>query len=320
MKVTILGAGLMGSQIGVEYALGGHDVVFVSLSAERAARRVEAAFALAVACGLASAEAALTAQSGVTLETEIDAIRDDCRIVVESVVEDLAVKGGVLAEAAAAAPAAILATNTSSLSIQEIGEASGATERLIGTHYWNPPLLMPLVEVVRSERTQSGIVEEMTETLVALGKRPVTVEKDVPGFVWNRLQMALLRESVWLVEAGVASPEAIDEIVRDGLARRWRYTGPFQTAALGGAETFEKIAANLWPEISGATEPPSFRRWLPREQDDLEDLRERRDRGLRDDLDRDRGVGAGLVDAVSNSGELLGRPSGTGGETWGGPG
>ncbi|MBA3415378.1 MAG: 3-hydroxyacyl-CoA dehydrogenase family protein [Chloroflexia bacterium] len=284
MHVAILGAGLMGSQIGVEYALGGHSVVFVSRSRERAARRVRDAISLAVESGLASAEAGRAAQDGIAVETEPGAIGGDCRLVVETVVEDLAVKGEVLAEVAAVAPEAILATNTSSLSILAIGEACRAPERVVGTHYWNPPLLMPLVEVVRSERTRPGIAEEITATLLKLGKRPVLVEKDAPGFVWNRLQLALLREAIWIVEHGVASPETVDEVVRDGLARRWRYTGPFQTAALGGAATFEKIAANLWPGLSAATELRDLRRWLPGEADDLGELRERRDRGLRRDL------------------------------------
>ena len=284
MKVAVLGAGLMGSQIGVEYALGGHSVTFVSRTRSAAEERVRNALLLAEASGLATGAEIHAGADRITVESTADAIATDCQVVVENVVEDLKVKGNVLAEAAAVAPSAILATNTSSLSILAIGEACGAAERVVGTHYWNPPLLMPLVEVVRSERTRPGIVAEMIVTLEGLGKRPVRVEKDVPGFVWNRLQLALLREAVWIVEQGVASPDAVDEIVRDGLARRWRYTGPFQTAALGGAETFERVAANLWPVISDATELRNLRRWLPGDADALLRLRERRDRGLRGDL------------------------------------
>ncbi len=301
MNIGILGAGLMGSQIGVEYAVGGHDVTFVTRSPESARQRVEHAFTLAEGSGLASSPEVVAARGRTVVTSEIAAIGGDCAVVVENVVEDLGVKGGVLAEAATAAPDAILATNTSSLSILAIGAACGAPERVVGTHYWNPPLLMPLVEVIRSERTRPGIVEKMTATLRALGKRPVPVEKDVPGFVWNRMQMALLREAVWIVEHGVASPEAVDEIVRDGLARRWRHTGPFQTAALGGAETFERVAANLWPEISAATELRDLRRWLPTDGRDLAGVRERRDRGLRGDLAADRMARAGALAAASGT-------------------
>jgi 3-hydroxybutyryl-CoA dehydrogenase len=131
--------------------------------------------------------------------------------------------------------------------------------------------------------------------LRALGKRPVLVDRDVQGFAWNRLQLALLREAVWLVENGVASPETVDEIVRDGLARRWRYTGPFQTAALGGAETFERVAALLWPALSQATSLQNLRQWLDENLETTGPLRERRDRGLAADMRADaaRDVGSG---------------------------
>jgi 3-hydroxyacyl-CoA dehydrogenase len=110
----------------------------------------------------------------------------------------------------------------------------------------------------------------------------------VDGFAWNRLQLALLREAVWLVENGVAVPETVDAIVRDGLARRWRYTGPFQTAALGGAATFERIAANLWPVLSCADGVANLRRWLDEAPETTGPLRERRDAGLAADLRADR--------------------------------
>jgi 3-hydroxybutyryl-CoA dehydrogenase len=128
----------------------------------------------------------------------------------------------------------------------------------------------------------------MTATLRQLGKRPVLVDRDVPGFAWNRLQFALLREAVWLVENGVASPDTVDEIVRDGLARRWRFTGPFQTAALGGPATFERIANNLWPELSSATSLQDLRRWLDEDTATTTNLRERRDDGLVNELLHDR--------------------------------
>ena len=101
----------------------------------------------------------------------------------------------------------------------ELAERVGTPARTLGTHYWNPPLLMPLVEVVAGERTDPGAVGRVAETLRALGKRPVSC-RDVPGFVWNWLQMAVLREAVSLCERGVASPETVDEILTYGLARR----------------------------------------------------------------------------------------------------
>lgn len=283
MRVALIGAGLMGAQIAAEYALGGHDVQVVAPRPEPADERIGRAFDLVVVLGLADATAASAARDRVALGTDPGAIDPATVIVVESVSEDLATKGDVLGAAGSAAPQAVLASNTSSIPITRIGEAAGAPERTIGTHYWNPPLLMPLVEIIATERTAPGIVEVATDALRGLGKRPVVARRDVPGFVWNRLQFALLREAVWLVEQGVASPETVDEIVRDGLARRWRHTGPFQTAALGGGANFQRIANNLWPELSAAASLDGLLDLLPGD-DALAGVRERRDAGLLRDL------------------------------------
>jgi 3-hydroxybutyryl-CoA dehydrogenase len=287
VKVVVLGPGLMGSQIACEYALGGHDVVVLARRPEVARERIARALATAQEHGLASAEQATAAGERLTFAEDPGAA-GGARIIVESVVEDLAEKATALAPVIAAAPEAIVASNTSSIPITEIGAAIGAPERTVGAHYWNPPLLMPLVEVIRGEATAESVVQELVSTLRGLGKRPVLVDRDVPGFVWNRLQLALLREAVWIVERGVASPETVDEIVRDGLARRWRYTGPFQTAALGGAATFERVAENLWPVLSRSRKLSDLRQWLDESPETTRALRERRDEGLATDLHADR--------------------------------
>jgi 3-hydroxybutyryl-CoA dehydrogenase len=287
LKVAVAGPGLMGSQIGVEYALGGHRVTFVARDAGKARRRIDDAFALVEQLELGPAASIGLARDRVRVVDDLAELDPHTDLAVESIVEDLDEKVALLHGLAARLPAAILASNTSSISITDLGEGTGASERMIGTHYWNPPLLMPLVEVITTERLRPDLVSRVVATLTDLGKRPILAERDVPGFIWNRLQLALLREAVWLAENGVASPEAIDQAVRDGLARRWRYTGPFQTAALGGADTFQRIAANLWPVLSDADRLTDIRRWLNEDPDVLERARTRRDQGLRDDLRRE---------------------------------
>ncbi|MDQ3694257.1 MAG: 3-hydroxyacyl-CoA dehydrogenase family protein [Chloroflexota bacterium] len=287
MNVVVAGPGLMGAQIGAEYALGRHRVVFLARDAARARGRIAAAFQLARDLSVYPPPAIAAASDRVSIVAGVDELEPDIDLVIESIAERLAEKVTMLRALASLLPRAILASNTSSLSITEIGEGAGAPGRMIGTHYWNPPLLMPLVEVIRTDRTDPAIVTVMTETLTDLGKRPILAERDVPGFIWNRMQLALLREAVWLAENGVASPEAIDQVVREGLARRWRYTGPFQTAALGGAATFERIAENLWPVLSNADQLAGLRRWLNEDPEVLGRTREQRDTGLRDDLRRD---------------------------------
>jgi 3-hydroxybutyryl-CoA dehydrogenase len=203
--------------------------------------------------------------------------------------EDLALKVALLGPIAAAATSPIVATNTSSLSVTTLGSEIGAPERTIGTHYWNPPLLMPLVEVILGAATDGSVVERVRETLVEFGKRPVVVQRDVPGFVWNRLQFALMREALWLFENGVATAEVIDEIVSDGLARRWRHVGPFEAAALGGLDTWLRVGANLLPRLSRAESLEGLERCVPMDPGQLAAARARRDEGLVADVVRDDG-------------------------------
>lgn len=249
MRISICGVGRMGSQIGCEYLAAGHEVTFVARSPAAARERLDDALGVIRRHGLATqvAPAATAAQLSLVEDIWSSPAAD---IVVESIEESFPAKVEVLTAAAAAHPSAVLASNTSSLSISALGEAVGAAERMVGTHYWNPPLLMPLVEVVSARATAPSAVEVVVDTLEKMGKRPIRLEREVPGFIWNRLQFALLREALWLVDQGVATPEAIDEIVRDGLARRSRFTGPFETAAVGGIESFQRIAEGLFPMLS----------------------------------------------------------------------
>jgi len=282
VKVLVVGAGLMGAQIGCEYALGGHDVVLSARDPERVAERRDAALRLVSKLGLAEQAAVEAAASRLTVAAS-PAEAGLCELAVESVPEDLDLKVALLTEITAASPDAILASNTSSLSITELGERIGASARTVGTHYWNPPLLMSPVEVVAGENTSPDVVERVCDLLSALGKRPVVVS-DVPGFVWNRIQMAVLRETAWLLENDVASPDAVDEILTYGLGRRWSNVGFFKAIALGGVDTWQRTAANLLPELSTENGIGDLRRWVTEDRDVLTEAAARRDRGLVRDL------------------------------------
>jgi 3-hydroxybutyryl-CoA dehydrogenase len=289
-QVAIVGAGLMGAQIGCEYALAGRTVQLLVRDRPRAERRVEQALALALQHGLADRAAvdrARTLMRWGGLESE-EPGGEQPELIVESLPEELALKAGVLGPLAARHPDAIVASNTSSISLSALGEAAGVPERIVGTHYWNPPLLMPLVEVLAGERTPLVLREQVEALLRAIGKRPVVLDAEADGLLWNRLQLAVLRESLWLVEHGIATPETIDEVMRDGLARRWRLTGPFETVGLGGAATFDAIAANLFPVLSDAKAAGGFAPHVPSDPELLAALRERRDRALAADLRAER--------------------------------
>ena len=288
IAVAVIGAGLMGSQIGCEYALAGHPVLFVVRDEARARPRVEEAFATARRFELATPAAIDEGARRVSFRAGCSG-DEPVELIVESLVEDRAVKRDWLAAAAAWRPRATLATNSSSIGISELGRLAGVGPRILATHYWNPPLLMPLVEVVAGESTEPERVERVIGILRSIGKRPVRLEGEAPGLLWNRIQAAVLREALWLVEHGVASPAVVDEVMRDGLARRWRLTGPFETVSLGGAAVFDAVAANLFPTLSDASATTGFAPHLIEDDETLRDLRARRDRELAAELARDRG-------------------------------
>jgi 3-hydroxybutyryl-CoA dehydrogenase len=288
LEVALVGAGLMGSQIGCEYLLGGHSVSFLVRDVEGSRKRVAEAFSVAVEAGIASPDAAAEAAGRLSFVESIDALDATTALVVESIPEDIELKRVVLGEVALKLPGAILASNTSSIPLTDLGSAIGAPERTIGTHYWNPPLLMPPVEIIAGCETRPAIVDRVSAIVEALGKEALLVERDVPGFIWNRLQAALLREVLWLVENGVASPRTIDRIVKSGLARRSRYTGPFETIALGGVHSWTRLSENLFPQLSTATGAGDLERWLDRSPEELAEARARRDRGLAEEIARSR--------------------------------
>lgn len=181
----------------------------------------------------------------------------DADLVLETISEDLESKLDVFREIAAAVDDdTVLASNTSGIPITDITEGvPDAADQVVGCHWWNPPYLMPLVEVVKGQGTSAETVERTVAFVESVERDPIVVNRDVPGFVWNRIQFAVLRECMHLVEEDVASLEDINKAVRDGYALRTAVIGPFETVDLSGLELFQTIAGNLYPELADADEP-----------------------------------------------------------------
>ena len=248
LMVAILGAGLMGHGIGQVFARAGHRVVLTDPAPD------------VLAQGIPRVEQNLRAEgvdpAGVirNMATEPDLRRAvaNADLVIEAAPEKLELKQRIFAEVAAAAPAhAILASNTSVIPITRIGEGldAGARGRLVGTHWWNPPHLIPLVEVVRGEHTRMDVFEQMFAWLAAVGKAPVKVHRDVTGFIGNRLQHALWREAIALVADGVCDAEAIDTVVKNSFGLRMPVLGPMENADLVGLELTRDVHRVLFPDL-----------------------------------------------------------------------
>lgn len=249
--MAVIGAGRMGAQIAVEFCLHGYEVHVLARDAATAAVRVDSTLTLASRLGLTHSADAENARSRIQV---VSSLSDLPRVglVLESLPEDMELKSKVLSRVADIMTTATIASNTSSLSITELGRHVGHPDRVVGAHYWNPPLLMPLVEVTAGDDTDPYRVEALCGTLSALGKETVLVRHDVPGFIWNRLQFALLREALHLVTQGIATVDDIDTVTRLGIGRRWHHTGLFASIALGGADTWEHVADVLFPLLSQA--------------------------------------------------------------------
>jgi 3-hydroxybutyryl-CoA dehydrogenase len=186
-------------------------------------------------------------------------------LAVESIAEDVEAKRAVLAGAERLlADDGILTTNTSSLTLSALGGALARPERFAGWHWFNPAELVPLVEVVAGPRTDPAVVERLLDLSRAIGKEPVAVRRDVPGFVANRLQYALLREAYALVEAGVCDTDDVDRAVVAGLGARWAAIGPFASMDAAGLEVHQAVAEQLFPELSRSTAVPPLLRELRR--------------------------------------------------------
>lgn len=245
-RVAVLGAGLMGLGIGQVLAAAGHDVGIFDPSPAQ----VDSVH------GRAAAAFALLGQDpeGVTRLRPTDDLEEalaGAGLVVEAGPEDVEVKRRIFADAVAAGtPEAVLTTNTSSIPVASLADPLGDdARRFLATHFWHPPYLVPLVEVVPGERTSPGAVTEVVSLLSAAGLRPVRLGVDVPGFVGNRLQHALKREAIALVASGVCDAETIDTVTKWGFGLRLPVLGPLEQSDMVGLELTLAVHRELMPTL-----------------------------------------------------------------------
>ena len=260
-RIGVVGAGLMGHGVALSFAVHGYDVHLWARGQDRldqALQNIRSGLQLLQQLGQVNSEqaeaAVLRIRSGVALEelaTEVD-------LVVEAVSENLTVKQelfGVLDRTCP--PHAILASTTSSILPSALASATRRRDRVLVTHYFNPPALVPLVEVVRGPETSDTVAETVCDVLRATGKRPAVVQKEVPGFIGNRLQAALVREALSLVEHGIATPEDVDTVIKYSFGRRLAVAGAFEVGDLAGLDVYLNVASILFPAIESSIEVPS---------------------------------------------------------------
>lgn len=244
ITVAVIGTGLLGQGIAEVVSRAGFPVILHDTNAQSLAQACEAVRG-----------AVPTAAARVRPEPVIEQAARDAGIVIEAIVEDLLVKRQVFARLGAANSDAILMSNSSVLPITQIAMRTTRPERAVGTHWWNPPQLIPVVEVIRGRRTAESIMQRTVDFLTTLGKTPVRVERDLPGFVGNRLQHALWREALALVSDGTCPPEAVDRIVAATLGVWLADRGPIaQMRHTGLREVVDELRGTL-PFINSDPRP-----------------------------------------------------------------
>jgi 3-hydroxybutyryl-CoA dehydrogenase len=253
-RIAVVGAGLMGHGIAQVFALAGHhvnitDAVHASLDTVKAG----------VSANLRDLGDDERAAERVTPLPDLAAAVRDADYVVEAVSEDLALKQKLFAEIERhARPDTILASNTSVIPITAIMGGLQRRERALGTHWWNPPYLVPLVEVIGTEWTSARAIECTMKLHADAGKEPAHVKKDVPGFIGNRLQHALWREAVSLVERGICDAETVDKVIKAAFGRRLAVLGPLENADLVGTDLTLAIHKTVLPDIESRPGPSPY--------------------------------------------------------------
>jgi 3-hydroxybutyryl-CoA dehydrogenase len=252
-RFGIIGGGLMGHGIAVALARSGHGaVVFDNDPAVLASLGDRVGSAL-TRSATPREQVAVVGDRVVAVDSVAELAKQS-EVVIEAVSERLAVKHDVLAalEPHLASDVPVW-TNTSVLSISEIARAMLHPQRLVGVHWWNPPYVVPLVEIAPGTDTEPGFVDHAHKLIAALGKTTVRLHRDVPGFIGNRLQFALVREALHLLAEGVCEPETIDIVVRASVGLRWAAVGPMENADYIGLDLTRDILAALAPTLSTET-------------------------------------------------------------------
>jgi 3-hydroxybutyryl-CoA dehydrogenase len=257
-QIAVIGAGLMGHGIALTLARAGQYVAITDPIAEARASVPTRIRDSMVAMGINETEIARALKKIEIFDTTAGAV-SKAEVVFEAAPEKLDLKRKIFAEIEAhAPPTCILASNTSVMPITKIMADLSLKNRALGTHWWNPPHLIPLVEVVNTEWTDAAVAEDMMDLLADAGKTPVLVAKDVPGFIGNRLQHALWREAISLVENGICDAEAVDTVIKASFGRRLSVLGPLENADLVGTDLTLDIHENVLFDLESRKGPSPY--------------------------------------------------------------
>ena len=257
-QIAVIGAGLMGHGIAQEFANAGYNVRMHDVTDERlktARTQIESNLSLLAENAIIQKESIEPTLQRIQMHTELHTVTENADFVVEAVPEDLTLKQQIFEKLDGICPPhTILASNTTALMPSQIGVKAKRKDKILNTHYFNPPYLIPLVELIRSPNTSDETVAATFDLLTAIGKTPAIIEKEVLGFVGPRLQAALIREAFAIVEQGIASAETVDLVVRNSFGRRLSVAGPFEVFELAGWDLVLAAFEELYKDLNSSSD------------------------------------------------------------------
>lgn len=288
-QVVVIGSGQMGPGIAYTLASVGCLVTLYARTAESVERGMDRCRAVSDTlreAGFISKREATRILENVSGTTKLEPAVSLADLVVESIAENLEIKQELFSRIEKnCRDETILTSNTSGLPATELASLLKQPNRFAVTHFWNPPHLMPLVEVVKGEKTSQQTVDALVAILEEAGKKPVVVLKDTPGQLGNRLFHALLREAIWMVQEGIASVEDVDTAIKNGLGRRFPVYGALEHQDVAGLDTVFAVQSYMCKALCSETEPAEYLR----RKADAGDLGVKSGRGFYDWTKRDIG-------------------------------
>lgn len=255
--VAVIGNGIIGHGIAQVFAASGKAVVLIGrdqASLARAMERIASSLGDFAKHELIDPAAIPATIARIRTSTQLDDAAS-AQLVIEAVTEDLPLKLDIFEKLDSICPPPTVLASSSGQPASALIARVGRPERVIAAHFWYPPQLIPLVEVCAGPRTSADVTEWVCAELKAAGKEPAVIEKEIPGFIGNRLQFAMLREAWALWASGAASAEAIDTVVRNSFGRRVGITGPLESADVGGLQTMYHFGKSLMPHLDTGAEP-----------------------------------------------------------------
>ena len=261
-NVAVIGTGTMGPGIAQIFAQGGLKVVLYDINKdqlEKASKAIQNNLNIFQETGFLTSKEADEVRKRIVSTSSLEEATQKADFVLEAVPEVLDIKKSVFQTLEGLCPPdVILATNTSGISITEIAKATRTPGRIVGMHWWNPPIIIPAIEIIKGEQTEEEVLTITKALVTKIKKIPVIVRKDVPGFLGNRMQYALMREAIALLNEGVASAEDIDRMIKAGIGFKFPVMGPLETIDMAGLDIFYRVSQYLYGKLDQSSSPPAM--------------------------------------------------------------